>query len=121
MKNKTQCVRIDEVTSSHRTVSDKFNEIHILAEIDIFLSDLRNHKVPGEALFDIEAVAKAYAQREKKTPSDKGVENVRKYLKGNGLVAVPFDKGVGFCLMRKDTYQNKLSDLLESNQFSVSR
>ena len=102
-------------------VSDKFNEIHFLADIDIFLSDLRNHEVPGEALFDIEAVTKAYAQREKKTPSDKGVENVRKYLKGNGLVVVPFDKGVGFCVMRKDTYQNKLSDLLDSNQLSVSR
>ena len=54
-------------------------------------------------------------------PSDKGVERARKYLKSNGLVAVPYDKGVGFCVMRKDTYENKLSDTLDSNQFSKSK
>ena len=85
-------------------VRDKFNETHFLADIDIFLSDLKNCKVPGEALCEIEAVAKAYAERLKQTPSDKGVEKARKYLKSNGLVAVPYDKGVGFCVMRKDTY-----------------
>ena len=29
-------------------------------------------------------------------------------------------KGVDFCVMRKDTYENKLSDLLDSSQFSES-
>ena len=42
-------------------VRDKFNETHFLADMDIFLSDLKNRKVPGEALCEIEAVAKAYA------------------------------------------------------------
>ena len=65
-------------------------------------------------------MAKAYAKRVKQTPSDKGVEKARKYLKSNGLVAVPYDKGVGFCVMRKDTYENKLSDTLDSNHFSKS-
>ena len=32
----------------------------------------------------------------KQTPSDKGIEKARKYLKDNGLLAVPFDMGVGF-------------------------
>ena len=102
-------------------VRDKFNETHFFADIDIFLSDLKNRKVPGEALCEIEAVAKAYAKRVKQTPSDKGVEKARKYLKSNGLAAVPYDKGVGFCVMRKDTYENKLSDTLDSNQFSKSK
>ena len=87
-------------------VRDKFNETHFLADIDIFLLDLKNRKVPGEALCEIEAVAKAYAKRMKQTPSDKGVEKARKYPKSNGLVAVPYDKGVGFCDMRNDTYEN---------------
>ena len=77
-------------------VRDKFNETHFLADIDIFLSDLKNCKVPEEALCEIEAVAKTYAKRVKQTPSDKGVEKARKYLKSNGLVAVPYDKGVSF-------------------------
>ena len=102
-------------------VRDKFNETHFLADIDIFLSDLKNRKVPGEALCEIEAVAKAYAVRVKQTPSDKSVEKARKYLKSNGLVAVPHDKGVGFFVMRKDTYENKLSETLDSNQFSKSK
>ena len=54
----------------------------------------------------------------KQTPSDKGVEKARKYLKDNGLLAVPFDKGVGFCVMKKETYEKKLKDLLQAEQFS---
>ena len=106
---------------SKHPVRDKFNETHFLADIDIFLSDLKNRLVPGEAVCEIEAVAKSYAKRVKQTPSDKGVEKARKYLKSNGLVAVTYDKGVGFCVMRKDTYENKLSDTLDSNQFSESK
>ena len=40
----------------------------------------------------------------KQTPSDKGVEKARKYLKVNGLLAVPFDNGEGFCSIKKETY-----------------
>ena len=39
----------------------------------------------------------------KQTPSDRGVEKARKYLKDNGLLAVPFDKGVGFLCNKKET------------------
>ena len=66
-------------------------------------------------------MAKAYAKLVKQTPSDKVVEKARKYLKSKGLVAVPYDKGMGFCVMRKDTYVNKSSDTLDSNQFSKSK
>ena len=57
-------------------VRDKFNETHFLADIDIFLSDLKNRKNPGEALREIEAVAKVYAKRVKQTLSHKSVEKV---------------------------------------------
>ena len=30
---------------------------------------------------------------------------------------MPFDKGVGFCIMRKKTYGSKLESLLHSAQF----
>ena len=55
-------------------VRDKFIETHFLADIVIFLSDLKKCKNPEEALCEIEAVAKAYAKRVKQIPSDKGVE-----------------------------------------------
>ena len=38
---------------------NKFNETFFLGDIDIFLSDLKNRKVPGEPLCEIEAVTKA--------------------------------------------------------------
>ena len=34
---------------------------------------------------------------------------------------VPCDMGMGFWVMRKDAYENKLSDTLDSNQFSESK
>ena len=52
------------------------------------------------------------------TPSNKGVEKAGNYLKDNGLLAVPFDMGVGFCVLKKETCEKKLKDLLEAEQFS---
>ena len=86
-------------------VRDKFNEIHFLADIDSFLSKLKLNRILGEKLCEIEAAAKRYAKNVKQTPSDKDVEKARKCLKDNGLLAVPFDKGVGFCVMKKKEYE----------------
>ena len=99
-------------------VRDKFNEIHFLVDIDSFLSELKLNRIPGEKLFDIEAAVKRYAKKVKQTPSNKDVEKARKYLKDNGLLAVPFNKGVGFCLMKKETYEKRLKDFLQAEQFS---
>ena len=33
------------------------------------------------------------------------------------LVAVPFDKGCGFCVMKNSTYRETLDDVLNSDQF----
>ena len=46
-----------------------------------------------------------------------GIEEARKYLKNNELVAVPFNNGMGFCDMNKPTYEEKLTQLLVSEQF----
>ena len=79
---------------------------------------MKNQKVPGETLSEIKAAAKAYAKiKVRQTSRDKAVEKTKKYLKDNGLLAVPFDKGVGFCKMRKQTYGTKPESLLQSAQF----
>ena len=39
------------------------------------------------------------------------------YLKANDLLAVPIDKGCGFCVMKKSTYREKLDEVLNSDQF----
>ena len=52
---------------------------------------------------------------EQKTP--RNIKMTKRYLKDNKLLAVPFDKGVGICVMRKETYEKKLMDILRLNQF----
>ena len=89
--------------------------IHFLADIDSFLSELKLNRIPGEKFCEIEAAAKRYAKNVKQTPSDKGVEKARKYLKDNGLLEVPFDKAVGFCVMKKETYEKKLKFRRQEN------
>ena len=42
---------------------------------------------------------------------------MQKYLRDNALIAVPFDKGVGFCVMTKSTYAEKLEKVLDCKQF----
>ena len=39
-------------------VSDKFNEIQFLADIDSFLSELKLSRIPGQKFCEIEAAAK---------------------------------------------------------------
>ena len=78
---------------------------------------MRNQKTSGERLCETEVAAKAYAKIVRQTPRDKAVEKTRKYLKDNGLLAVPFDKGVSFYIMRKQTYDLKLESLLQFAQF----
>ena len=48
---------------------------------------------------------------ESKPQETKPLKKSRKYLKDNGLLAAPFDKGVGFSVMRKQTFESKLESL----------
>ena len=98
-------------------IRDKFIKTHFLADVDIFLSQLKNQKTSGEILCEFEAAAKAYAKNVRQMPRDKAIAKTWKYLKDNGMLAVPFDKGVGFCIMTKQTYESKLESLLQSAQF----
>ena len=41
----------------------------------------------------------------------------KRYLKEKGLLAVPFDKGIGICIMKKDAYELKLDAIIDLPQF----
>ena len=88
---------------------------HTFSRISKF--SYQKSKTSAETLCEIEAAAKSYATNVRQTLRDKAVEKTRKYLKDNGLLAVPFDKWVGFCIMRKQLYESKLEFLLQSAQF----
>ena len=99
-----------------QTVRDKFNEVHFLADVDKLVRELRENNTEGEKLCEIETSAKWYAKNVRETPLDRGVKKVHDYLKANDLLAVLFDKGCGFCVMKKSTYREKLDWVLNSDQ-----
>ena len=78
------------------------------------MSELKKQDALGGKLCEIEAVAKGYTKKVRRTPRDMGIEKVRNYLKNNQLVAVPFDKVVEICVMKKHTYYETLTKLTES-------
>ena len=41
------------------------------------------------------------------------------YLKTNNLLAVPFDKGCGFYVMKRSSYEAKLDKVLSVSQFQL--
>ena len=41
----------------------------------------------------------------------------KKYLKQNNLLAVPFDKGIGICVMKREDYESKLDNIINLPQF----
>ena len=98
-------------------IKDKFKELHFLADIDSLTKNLRENNVPGEKQFENEAAAKCYSKNIREAPLDRALANVQKYLRYNALFAVPFDKGVGFCVMKKSTYAEKLEKVLDGEQF----
>ena len=50
--------------------------------------------------------------------SNRNITMTKKYLKENGLLAIPFDKGAGICLMTISMYQDKMNDILQLPQFT---
>ena len=82
--------------------------MHFLADVDKLVCELRENNTDGEKLCEIDASAKWYEKVVRKTPMDRGVKHVHDYLKANNVLAVPFDKGCGFCVMKKLTYREKL-------------
>ena len=71
---------------------------------------------PGEKLFEIEAAAKWYSKNIRETTLDRALPKVQKFISDNALIVVPFDKGVGFCVMKKRAYAEKLEKILDCEQ-----
>ena len=53
--------------------------------------------------------------KKQKTPRNSTMP--QSYLKKNDLVAIPFDKGVGICLMKNEQYHEKMNNIIHLPQF----
>ena len=98
-------------------VRDKFNELHFLGDVDRLVRELRENNTDGEKLCEIELSAKWYAKNVRETRMDRGVKKANDFLKDQKLLAVPFDIGCGFGVMKQTTYSDKLNEFLSSSQF----
>jgi len=99
-------------------VLDSFNAKDVLAEVDSLLNHCKKHNVANEVVNDINVKTLNYIKKCKKQKSARNIILTKKYLKENNLLAVPFDKGIGICVMKKDAYNKKLDAILQLPQFA---
>ena len=98
-------------------ILDKFNEKDVLAELDGLLSHCKRYQVNNDIITDINVKTLNYIKKCKKQKSTRNITMTKKYLKDNNLLAIPFDKGIGICVMKKEEYSKKLNTILQLPQF----
>jgi len=74
--------------------------------------------LPREIINDINIKTLNYIKHCEKMKPNRHIQMTRKYLTNNRLLAVPFDKGIGFCLMTVDQYRGKMDALTGLSQFT---
>ena len=90
----------------------------MLAELDILVKKCQSSQVASEIINDINAATIKYIKACSRQKTPRNLVMTKKYLMEKDLVAIPFDKGVGFCVMKVSTYRKKLDDILSLEQFS---
>ena len=98
-------------------VLDRFNPKDILAELDGLLYHCRKNNIPDETITDINVKILTYIKKCRKMRNSKNIMQTNKYLKDHDLLAIPFDKGIGICLMKKSAYHEKLNSMINLPQF----
>ena len=68
--------------------------------------------VENTVIYYINVKTLAYIKNCNKQKNPRNIQMTCRYLKENKLVAIPFDKVIGVCLMTVDTYNNKLKDII---------
>ena len=98
-------------------VLDTINPKNVLAELDLFLKFCQSTDVSDETITDINIKTLSYIKKCQKQKSPRNITMTKRYLKEHGLLAIPFDKGIGICVMDKNTYHSKLNEIISLPQF----
>ena len=98
-------------------VLDQFEPKDVLAELDGLLNHSKQNNIPEETITDINVKTLNYIKKCKKMKSSRNIKMTKKYLKENDLLAIPFDKGIGICIMKKETYNTKMAAIIDLPQF----
>ncbi len=98
-------------------VMSKFKENDVLVELDSFLNYCQKNSIPDCTVTEINIKTLNYIKQCKRQKVPKHIKMTKDFLKRNELLAVPFDKGIGFCVMPVTSYKNKLQPILNLDQF----
>ena len=98
-------------------VLEKFNEKEVLSELDCFFKFCKENYIGDACINDINIKTLNYIKACKKQKTPRNISLTQKFLKDNNLVAVPFDKWIGFCIMTQKLYEQKLDPIIDLPQF----
>ena len=98
-------------------VQDQFNPHNVLADLDILLRNCKRNKVNRQCINDLNIMVVKYIKICSKQRLPRNLKLTQKFLKNHDLLAVPFDKGNGFCVMKAAAYESKLQKILDLPQF----
>jgi len=96
---------------------DKFNKNTVLAELDLLLAKCKRDNITNNSVNDINIAVVRYIRQCEKQHIPRNLKLTQAFLKKHDLLAVPFDKGTGFCIMKASEYEAKLMDILNLPQF----
>ena len=96
---------------------ERFDRKDVLAELDGLMEFCRDKKVDEEIITDINIKTLSYIKNCEKQKSPRNLMPTRRYLKEKQLLAVPFDKGIGICVMPTATYNEKIKKITDLPQF----
>ena len=98
-------------------VLEKFDRKTMLAETDLLLNQLQEQNVSNETISGINITTINYIKTCSKQSIPRNLIMTKKYIEKHNLLAVPFDKSSGICLMKTQAYENKSMDILKLKQF----
>ena len=98
-------------------ILETFDDKEVLSEMDIFLEYCETKVCENEVINDINMLTHSYCKQASKQKIPRNLKLTNQYLKEQNLKAVPFDKGIGFCVMGQDEYNKKLKDITKLEQF----
>ena len=98
-------------------VLDSFNPKVVLTELDLFMDYCEEKYIPEDVVTDINVKTLSYIKKCKKMKNSRNINKTKEYLKNNELLAVPFDKGIGICVMKKTNYNEKMNEIINLPQF----
>ena len=98
-------------------VLERFDQNEILAELDSLMEFCKNKNIDEETLTNINIKTLTYIKNCKKQKTPRNLMLTRQYLKENSLFVIPFDKGIGICIMTLNDYNDKLKKITNLPQF----